>query len=71
MLGVCWAQRFTLKGFRAGKASALAAAGKSIGVILAAGEWRSKAFLRYIDEEILDAGQLLQIVADASDEECV
>ena len=37
----------------------LAAEGKSIGAILQAGEWRSAAFLAYVDEEAVDASQLL------------
>ena len=51
-------QRYTLKAFRAGKATALAAAGRPIGAILQAEEWRSAAFLAYIDEQEVDQAQL-------------
>ena len=58
---------FTFKAFRAGHATALAEEGKSIGDILNAGEWRSAAFLSYIDEDIVDAGQVLEQVLGDSD----
>ena len=44
-------EEYTLKMFRAGKATAMAAEGASLGMILAAGEWRSNAFLNYVNEE--------------------
>ena len=44
-------QQWSWKSFRAGKATAMAQAGMSLGTILLAGEWRSAAFLRYLDEE--------------------
>ena len=69
LLAVPGASSFTLKAFRAGKATALAAAGFSIGDILRAGEWCSRAFLAYIDEDAVDAAQLLQQTLAASDEE--
>ena len=69
LLGEVEPNRFTLKAFRAGKATALAAAGHSVGHILLAGEWRSRAFLRYIDEEVIDAAQLLVQTLETSDNE--
>ena len=63
------AQAYTLKAFRAGKATALAASGKSLGVILAAGEWRSAAFLSYVDTDAVDHAQILDQTLAASDEE--
>ena len=45
LLGHGDANRCTLKAFRAGRATSLAAAGSPIGVILAEGEWKSSAFL--------------------------
>ena len=69
LLAVPGASLFTLKAFRAGKATALAAAGYSIGDSLRAGEWSSRAFLAYIDEDAVDAAQLLQQTLAASDEE--
>ena len=50
----------TWKAVRAGRATAMAAAGSSLGEILCAGEWRSLAYLRYVNEEIADAGQGLR-----------
>ena len=60
-------EEFTFKAFRAGHATALAEEGKSIGDILNAGEWRSAAFLSYVDEDVVDAGQILEQVLDDSD----
>ena len=62
-------EEFTLKMFRAGHATALAEEGKSIGAILQAGEWRSAAFLAYVDVDAVDACQLLDKVLDESDDE--
>ena len=56
-----------LKAFRAGRATSHAAAGKSIGIILSAGEWRSAAFLSYVDTDVVDQAQLLDKVLDESD----
>ena len=54
-LGVPYPEEVALKTFRAGKATALAAAGVSLGEILVAGEWCSRAFLTYMSEEAVDA----------------
>ena len=69
LLGVEHAQAYTLKAFRAGKATALAASGKSLGHILAAGEWRSSAFLSYVDTDVVDQAQLLDATLEASGDE--
>ena len=61
--------RFTLKAFRAGRATALAAQGKSLGTILQAGEWRSSAFMSYVDTDVVDNSQLLQQTLALSDDE--
>ena len=57
---------FTLKMFRAGHATELAQSGKSIGDILQAGEWRGAAFLSYVDEDLVDAAQILDHAIDDS-----
>ena len=72
MLVLCRAPNhaaFTLKAFRAGRATQLAAQGKSLGAILQAGEWRSSAFLSYIDTDAVDSLQLLDQTLALSDEE--
>lgn len=69
MLGTDGAQRFTLKAFRAGKATELARSGKSLGAILSAGEWRSAAVLRYVDEDVVDAAEMLKTAVDQSSDE--
>ena len=61
--------QFTLKAFRAGRATTLAAQGKSLGTILQAGEWRSSAFMNYVDTDIVDSAQLLTQTLALSDEE--
>lgn len=60
---------FTWEGFRAGRASAMAAAGDSLGQILEAGEWRSRAYLNYVDENVVDATRLLEQSVMSSDDE--
>ena len=70
-LGIGDACRYTLKAFRAGRATALAVAGCSIGDILRAGEWRSAAFLCYINEDDVDKAQLLNNALADSDGENV
>ena len=60
---------FILKGFRAGHATWLAANGKPLGQILAWGEWKSRAFLDYVDETSVDAVTFTDMVCDASDKE--
>ena len=39
-----------------------------MGYILAAGEWRCRAFLRYVDEEVVDTAQLLHKALEESDD---
>ena len=63
------AEKFSLKAFRAVKATELAKAGSALGSILAAGEWKSTAFMRYVDEDAVDASAVLGMVTEASDSE--
>ena len=60
--------RYTWKAFRAGKASAMAAAGQPLPKILQAGEWRSAAVLHYVDHDLLDAAAFLQELSDDDDD---
>ena len=71
ILGIASAKQLTLKTFRASRATALALAGKPVHQILAAGEWRGAAFLRYCTEDALDAGAVLtaSIIEDVNSEE--
>ena len=68
LLGHKDANRCTLKAFRAGRATSLAAAGSPIGVILAAGEWKSSAFLRYCQADEISVSAVLEVVC-AEDED--
>ena len=55
--------QLTWKAFRAGHAIHLAIKGASISRIMEAGEWRSKTFLHYVDEDSVpegDAGRFQQ-----------
>eukprot|EP00930_Biecheleria_cincta_P003118 TRINITY_DN104055_c0_g1_i1.p1 TRINITY_DN104055_c0_g1~~TRINITY_DN104055_c0_g1_i1.p1 ORF type:complete len:613 (-),score=63.61 TRINITY_DN104055_c0_g1_i1:266-2104(-) len=61
-------EQLTLKSFRAGKATEMAKRGCSLGTILCAGEWRSAAFLRYVDEDAVDLSMAFEEVL-ASDED--
>ena len=70
LVGTENASAMTWKALRAGRASAMAAGGCSLGEILAAGEWRSAAYLRYVSEEVADAGQVLRFTLQSElDEE--
>ena len=60
---------FGWKCFRAGRATELACQGRSIGFILQAGEWKSSAFLKYIDEQAVDEAQLLDMVLGAENDD--
>ena len=68
LLGHKDADRCTLKAFRAGRATSLAAAGSPIGVILAAGEWKSSAFLRYCQANEISVSAVLEVMC-AEDED--
>ena len=63
------AEGVTWKSFRAGHATHLAVSGCSIKVITQAGEWRSRAFLDYIDSDKVDEVVFLNTTMDQSDEE--
>lgn len=69
LLGHPEASRCTLKGFRAGRATSLADAGYGIGDILAAGEWKSSAFLRYCQADGVSVPGLLHVVLDCEEDE--
>ena len=68
LLQVPDAQQFGLRCFRAGKATSLASAGHAFSKIMAAGEWRSRAALLYVDDDVVDAGQALTMAIDGSGE---
>ena len=61
--GISW------KSFRAGHATHLAACGCDIKLIMAAGEWKSRAFLEYIDADMVDKAVFLHTTLDRSDDE--
>ena len=73
LVGIGAARQLGLKTFRASRATCLALQGKLVHHILAAGEWRSAAFLRYCSEDSLDAGAVLKASiledADSADED--
>ena len=69
LLAVPSASEYTLKTFRAGRATQMAASGSSLGDILIAGEWRSSALARYVDDDHVDAAAVLRTTIDASDDE--
>ena len=71
-LGMCGIKdyaRFTLKAFRAGCATDLAASGSSLPSILEAGEWRSSALLKYISETEIDKFQFVRRELENEDSE--
>ena len=62
-------ERFSLRSFRASRATCLAKQGKGLRTILELGEWKGKAALQYMNESILDDAAFLQVAVDQSDEE--
>ena len=68
LLGHTDANRGILKAFRAGRATSLAQASSPFGVILAAGEWKSSAFLQYCQADEISVSALLEVVC-AEDED--
>ena len=69
LLEVEGAARFTLEGFRAGKASALIASGLSLKQTMEAGEWRTLSVASYLDESVIDASRVLAALEEASEDE--
>ena len=63
------AKMFGFKGFRAGHATEMARLGRGLAEILLAGEWSSRAFLRYVDVNQLEEGEFLEVTLAQSDEE--
>ena len=59
----------TLKTFRASAASAMVASGEPLARILAAGEWKSSAFLNYVDESEVDRQKYISSLLDAEEDE--
>ena len=63
------AKIFGFKGFRAGHATEMARLGRGLAEILLAGEWSSRAFLRYVDVNQLEEGEFLEVTLAQSDDE--
>ena len=63
------AEQYTLKSFRAGKATEMAAQGFTLAQILDAGEWKSRAVYNYIDANTADQAELLRQTIEAPDDE--
>ena len=63
------ADRLTWKSFRAGHATHLAVMGAEIKVITLAGEWKSKSYFSYVDNDTLDAEVFLNTTLEVSDME--
>ena len=70
-LGIAAGKDFSFKSIRAGRATEMAKEGSTIADILMAGEWRSRAFLRYCDIDAVDPNELLTTTLDNSDGEDV
>jgi len=66
-LGVEQAELYRCHDFRRGHALDLQASGAPLAEILAAGEWRSPAFLSYLDLQKLETDLVVQAHCDESD----
>ena len=69
LLGVPDANSYGLHAFRRGCAMDMAAAGAPLWQILAAGEWKSAAFRKYLDEHEIESMAFAAFAADFSDDE--
>ena len=61
-------QFFSLKAFRAGRATEMIKQNISLGSVLRAGEWRSAAMLRYLAEDEIDSEVLGKEIYEYEDE---
>ena len=68
-LGVAFADLVSLKTFRASKATAMVAAGDGLAKVLEAGDWRSHAFLAYVNESAVDKHRFLQMLTTEEEEQ--
>ena len=73
LLHVPEADKFNLHGFRRGHAQDLLASGADLYTILRAGEWRSSAFVEYLEQAELESAAVmeahLQVSSDDGDED--
>ena len=69
LLKVPLASAFTLKSFRAGKATSMAANCDGLAAILQEGEWKSAAFLRYVSETEVDRMRMLKFALEEDEDE--
>ena len=68
LLGHAHASEFSLKAFRAGRATDIAKRGGSWQQVLAAGEWRGMSAASYLDSNVIDEAAYLKAVLEASSE---
>ena len=68
-LGVEYADLFTLKTFRASRATTMAAEGDSLAEIMNAGEWLSSALLSYVNESAVDSQRFVQALMQEDEAE--
>ena len=72
VMGVADANKFRTHDLRRGHARDMLHAGARLGEILRAGEWRSAAFLTYLDREELECDATLEAhLGESSDEDVV
>ena len=69
LLGKPRAEAYTLKCFRAGRATAMARAGATWQTLQSAGEWKGMSCLPYIAPEAIDQYSAVQAVLEASSDE--
>ena len=65
LMGTPASDHMTWNAIRAGHATELAANGATLASILEAGEWRSAAFLSYIDANVADCAEVLRTTLQA------
>ena len=65
------AQAYGSHAFRRGAARDLWASSRSVAAALAAGEWSSGAFLKYLKSEVIDDEMVINAVCSAEDDEAL
>jgi hypothetical protein len=68
-LGVENAQKYTSKAFRRGTAQEMVASGSSLAEVLAAGQWRSSAFMLYLDKAEIEEEAIFAALDALSDDD--
>ena len=68
-VGVCMANRLGSHAWRRGMAQDIVTSGGSLATLLRAGQWRSRSFMVYLQEQTLNEQAVAQLIIDHSEDE--